>query len=86
MVKESELGQEIEELVQRVGDLEQRLKAEKAGFVELDSKFSFLQDENHQLLSEQKQVERNYKKYNEEMLVLRQELQEVSSKIILILI
>jgi chromosome segregation ATPase len=33
-------------------------------------------DENHQLVIEQKQVQKNYIKFNEEILMLRQELQE----------
>lgn len=35
------------------------------------------QDENHQLLIEQKQIQTKYIKFNEEILSLRQEIQEV---------
>ncbi len=35
------------------------------------------QDENHQLIFDQKQLQAKYIKFNEEILILRQEIQEV---------
>ena len=74
------LDQEIQELLQRVSDLEQKLKSEKLNSIDLESKLISYQDENHQFVVEQKQMQNKYIKYNEEILMLRQELQEVSSK------
>lgn len=74
--KSSEVGQEMEELMRRVNDLEIKLKHEKSNFLELESKLITAQDENHQLLIDQKQTQKNYIKFNEEILLLRQELQE----------
>ena len=49
-------------------------------FIKIDLfsiKKRLLQDENHHLLFEQKQVQAKYIKFSEEFLTLRQELQEV---------
>ena len=71
------LDQEIQELLLRITDLEQKIKNEKSNSIDLESKLVNYQDENHQLLIDQKQMQNKYIKYNEEILMLRQELQEV---------
>ena len=71
------LDQEIQELLQKIVDLETKLKNEKSNSIDLESKLINYQDENHQLLIEQKQMQNKYIKFNEEILILRQELQEV---------
>jgi Rho-associated protein kinase 1 len=68
--------QEMEQMYSRIADLEQKLKSERAMCADLESKCVTLQDENHQLLVEQKQWQNKYLKYNEEILMLRQEVQE----------
>ncbi len=59
-------------------ELEQKLKAEKAICADLETRLIIYQDENHQLAFEQKQAQGKCMKLNEENLILRQELQEVS--------
>ena len=77
------LDQEMQELLQRIADLEQKIKTEKTISIDLETKLVNYQDENHQLLIEQKQMQNKYIKFNEEILMLRQEMQEVLTPILL---
>ena len=70
---ESQLQQEN---LQFIGDLEKKLKVEKSLYLELESKFMIIQDENEQLTQEQAQLQAKCVKYNDEILLLRQELQD----------
>ena len=63
----------------RVSELEQKLKAEKMNMEDLEAKLVIYQDENHQLSIDFKQVQTKCIKYSEEILLLRQELQEASA-------
>jgi len=72
----SEQSENDLELVKRIHELEQKLKAEKAISMDFESKLIIYQDENHQLAFEHKQIHSKYIKFNEENLIMRQELQE----------
>lgn len=71
------VDQEIQELVARINDLEAKLKSEKSNSIELESKLESIQDETHQLLLEKKQNQNKFRKFNDEILLLRQDQLEV---------
>lgn len=75
-VNNNDQTENILEQTKRISELEQKLKSEKSISMELESKLLIVQDENHQLTFEQKQVHSKLIKFNEENLVLRQEIQE----------
>jgi hypothetical protein len=74
----SEEREEIQELLSRINDLEHKIKTEKSLSIELEAKLVAFQDENHQLVLEKKQSQSKFKKFNEEMLALKQDVLEVS--------
>ncbi len=76
--QKSSISEHDTEMARRLQELDQKLKTEKAICTELESRLIITQDENHQLAFEQKQIQGKCIKFNEENLMLRQELQEVS--------